>query len=108
MPSQLGEAGRHLFIIRIGVVAVIEEGKKNEEARKKKGSITQADSERSEEKDFNIVATLEEGSFFGMYDLFSIIILSQNFTKENPFVLVWFDFFCFLFFLATLIYYNII
>ena len=48
-----GEAGRHLFIIRIGVVAVIEED-----------TIVNKDTKKIETS-IHIVATLEEGSFFG-------------------------------------------
>jgi hypothetical protein len=79
-----GEAGRHLFIIRIGVVAVIEEGKKEDAgAAKKKGSITSADMEHSEEKGYNIVATLEEGSFFGEIFLFSLSLHLSFFIRYH-------------------------
>jgi hypothetical protein len=47
-----GEVGKHLYIIRVGVVAVLEE----EEEKNEAGKV---------EMSYHLVATLEEGSFFG-------------------------------------------
>ena len=48
-----GEVGRHLFIIRVGVVAVIEE------------EVILNPTTGKNENQILIVATLEEGAFFG-------------------------------------------